>query len=132
MSSSPESIPVFVRDLYETAGPIIRYRIQRDILGRDLSHIAVMQMAKDVAALPLVREFLVTQQPNGLWGTFLRTFEIFQRLCEVGLEEHDALSLCRDQVLFPTLLREDVLWEFEGLGAQRRRTAAPRGRSCAT
>jgi hypothetical protein len=115
MPSSPESLPAFVRDLYDAAGPIIRYRIQRDVLGRDLSHIAVAHMAKDVAALTYVKEFLNEQQSNGLWGTFLRTFEIFQRLCEVGLEAHDALTLCRDEILFPTLLRDDVLWEFEGI-----------------
>ena len=115
MTNSTESIPAFVRDLYEVAGPIIRYRIQRDILSRDLSHIAVARMAKDVAALPPVQEFLRGQQPHGLWGTFLRTFEIFQRLCEAGLEEHDTLSRCRDDILFPTLMRDDVLWEFEGL-----------------
>jgi len=115
MILSSDTIPTFVRDLYERAGPIIRYRIQRDVLGRDLSHIAVAHMAKDVAALPPAQELLSAQQSNALWGNFVQTFETFQRLCEFGLEEHDAVTRCRDEALFPTLLREDALWELEGL-----------------
>jgi hypothetical protein len=114
MQQVSQSLPVFVRELYERSGPILRYRIQHDVLGRDLSHIAVAHMAEDVAALPRVRELLSAQQENGLWGNFLQTFEAFQRLCELGLEEHDAVSRCGDEVLYPTLLREDTLWELEG------------------
>jgi hypothetical protein len=115
MSQTSQSIPAFVRDLYERVGPVLRYRIQRDVLGRDLSHIAVAQMAKDVAALPRARELLAAQQSNALWTNFLQTFESLQRLCELGLEEHEAVARCRDEVLYPTLLREDALWEFEAL-----------------
>jgi hypothetical protein len=115
MPESSNSIPAFVRDLYERAGLILRYRIQRDVLGRDLSHIAVAQMAKDVAALPQVQERLSTRRQNGLWGSFLETFDAVQWLCECGLEEHDAVTRCRDEILLPTLLREDALWEFEAL-----------------
>jgi hypothetical protein len=123
MPEPSESIPAFLRDLYQRAGPIIRYRIQRDVLGRDLSHIAVAQMAKDVAALPMAQELLTTQRSTGLWKNFLQTYESLQRLCELGLEEHDAVTRCRDGILFPTLLREDALWEFEALAqsdAERR------------
>ena len=113
MPEPSESIPAFLRDLHERAGPVLRYRIQRDVLGRDLSHIAVVQMAKDVAALPRAQELLLAQQANGAWGNFVQTSETFQRLCELGLEEHDAITRCRDEVLFPTLLRVDALWELE-------------------
>jgi hypothetical protein len=126
MPDPAESLPAFVRDLYERAGPILRYRIQRDVLGRDLSHIIVAQMAKDVAALPRAQERLLAQQSNGLWGNFLHTFDAFQRLCEYGLEEHDQLLRCRDEVLFPTLLRDDVLWELEAFVHNDRERAAAR------
>lgn len=126
MPNAIESIPVFVRDLYEAAGPIIRYRIQRDVLGRDLSHIAVAQMAQDVAKLPAAQNILAEQMPIGQWRNFVQTFEAMQRLCEFGLEEHDAVTRCREEILYPTLLRDDVLWEFESIVANDAERSAAR------
>jgi hypothetical protein len=105
-------IPPSLRELYEASGPILRYRIQRDVIGRDESYIATSEMGMAVAKLPAVQQILAAQDASGWWGDF-RTSEVAAlRLCEWGLESHRALENFCEQVLLPTLLKDDVLWEF--------------------
>ena len=111
----PADIPPSLRALYAASGPILRYRILRDIVGHDESYIETANMGMDVAKLPHVREIL-DAQANGMWGDFRTTELAALRLCEYGLESHRVMDSLREQVLLPTLLRDDLIWEFEQAG----------------
>lgn len=108
-------IPPSLRELYERSGPILRYRIVRDVIGRDESYVETTHMGMEVAKLPDVQQILAAQDAHGLWGDF-RTSELAAlRLCECGLESHRAMDNFRELVLLPTLLNNDALWEFAKL-----------------
>ena len=108
-------IPPSLRELYELSGPILRYRILRDVIGHDESYIETMQMRMEIARLPDVQQILAAQDAHGLWGDF-RTSELAAlRLCEFGLEAHRAMDNFRELVLLPTLLNNDALGEFDKL-----------------
>ncbi len=105
-------IPPSLRELYELSGPILRYRILRDVIGHDESYVETMHMGMEVAKLPDVQQILAAQDAHGLWGDF-RTSELAAlRLCEFSLELHRAMDNFRELVLLPTLLNNDALWEF--------------------
>jgi hypothetical protein len=118
---SPE-VPPGLRGLYDAAGPILRYRILRDVMGCDTSFIQTATARLDIAKLEPVRALADLQQLDGSWsGSLLErprknglsTESAFLRLCEWGLEDDNAAKACIEKALLPTLLDEDVIWEFE-------------------
>ena len=105
-------LPPSLRALYDACGPILRYRILRDVLGEDESYVRTAHAGLEVLKLPEVQQLLAAQQENGLWTDF-RTSEIAAlRLCEFGLESQESLERLREQVLLPTLLDNHALWEY--------------------
>ena len=120
MPSSPD-IPPAYRALYDAAGPVVRYRIMRDVLGRDESYLHTADLARDAARLPEARAILAAQELDGSWSGLLCAVEnrlateaALLRLCELGLEAHDAAHACIEKSLMPTLLNGQILWETEG------------------
>ncbi len=109
-------LPPSLRALYEACGPILRYRILRDVVGHDESYIETANMQADVAKLPNVHRLIAAQQENGLWGDFRTTEVAAHRLCEYGLESHRVIDDLRERILQPTLLKDDLIWEFEQAG----------------
>jgi len=120
-----------LRALYDAAGPVIRFRILRDVLGRDESFIETAHLGLDVRSLPEAEAIIAAQEIDGSWGGALYetrgesiTTEIaVLRLCELGLEQCESLRQCVEKAFLPTLLREDILWEYE---ARAEKTAARR------
>lgn len=112
---SPSDIPPAYRALYDAAGPVVRYRLVRDVLGRDESYRHTARLAFDVARRPETHALVSAQQPDGSWNGRLATEIAVLRLCELGLETHDAVKRCLEQSLLPTLLDERALGEFAAL-----------------
>lgn len=128
-------IPPGLRALYDAAGPVIRHRLLRDVLGRDDSFLQTAHLGLDVGKLPEAEEIAAAQEPDGCWsGALLAAREqkrmatetAILRLCELGLESSDAVQACLEKALIPTLLAADVLWELETLARDAAARAAAR------
>lgn len=110
-----ETIPPGLRSLFQEAGPVIRYRILKDILNRDDSFAETIRLNRAIAALTEVSELASRQEIDGSWGgTLKQTEQAMLRLCELGLETHDAVLNCLDKCLLPTLANGEILWEYSG------------------
>lgn len=114
MPSSPD-IPPAYRALYDAAGTVVRYRLVRDVFGRDESYLHTADLALDAARLPEAKAILSAQQPDGSWNGLLATETAVLRLCELGLEAHDAVKLANEKSLLPALLDNHALGEFSAL-----------------
>jgi len=112
----PADLPPSLRELYDGCGPVLRFRILRDIAGQDESYVETANMAMELLNHPNAQPILRAQQPNGLWGDFLTTEVAVLHLCELGLARCHAVERVREQVLEPTLTKADVIWEFEKAG----------------
>ncbi|HEY3295100.1 MAG TPA: hypothetical protein VGL38_06660 [bacterium] len=117
----PETIPPGLRAIYDAAGPVIRYRLVRDILGRDDTFIQTMHLGLEIPRLAEPQTLLSAQQLDGSWNGVLcattaadqlTTERAFLRLCELGMEKSEAVGACLEKALMPTLFSRDVLWEF--------------------
>ena len=113
MAPETADIPLSLRELWNLCGPILRFRILRDIVGRDESYIETANRGLELLGHPDVQPILQAQLSNGLWGDFLTTEVAVLHLCELGLEGSPAVVRAREKVLEPTLVKPDVLWEFE-------------------
>jgi hypothetical protein len=108
-----DPVPAGLRALYASAGPIIRYRLLRDVLDRDESYIETAHLGLDIARIPEIKELVKGQSPDATWnGKILATDSALLRLCELGRESSIAVTACVEKVLLPTLFDEHVLWEF--------------------
>lgn len=113
--SAPPDIPPAYRALFDAAGPVVRYRLVRDVLGRDESFHQTARLADSVIRLPEVQQLLAAQLPGGAWNGLPATEYAVLRLCELGLENHDAVKRCLEQSLLPALLDDHALGEFSAL-----------------
>jgi hypothetical protein len=126
-----EEIPPSLRKLYDAAGPVLRFRIVRDLIGRDESYISTVQLGHEIPKLPEVQQLLAAQELDGSWGGVLcgqggassgyTTESAFLRLCELGMERSTAIEKCIDNALMPTLFDRQILWEFPDEGEAARR-----------
>jgi hypothetical protein len=128
----PTEIPPGLKGLFDAAGPVIRYRLVRDILGRDDSFIQTAHLGMEIPKLPEPQALLAAQQLDGSWGGVLcaapdaaglTTERAFLRLCELGMEKSDAVDACIQKALMPTLFHSEVLWEFDAPDEAARRAA---------
>lgn len=112
ISVIPDLPPSF-QELYKQSGPILRFRILRDVLGRDESWIETANAKVAVLKHPRVQQLAVQQLENGSFGNKLgSTAAAVLWLCEAGAEEHPAVERVLDFVVLPTLAQEDVSWEL--------------------
>jgi hypothetical protein len=131
---SETSIPPGLLPLFEGAGPVLRYRLMRDVLRRDDSYIHTAHLALDLPKLPEVQALIAAQEMDGTWGgtlcgwnpklpqtaaeaagPILCTETALLRLCELGCETNEAVRACLEKSLLPTLLNDDLIWELESL-----------------
>jgi len=111
-------LPPSFQDLFKSSGPILRYRILRDVLDRDESWIETSNAQAAVLKHPRVLDLASQQLENGSFGDRLsQTAATVLWLCEAGAESHDAVKRALDYVVLPTLAQVDATWEF--LPAQR-------------
>jgi hypothetical protein len=116
-------IPPSLRDLYSASGPVIRFRLVRDIIGQDDTYITTAHLGLDIPRLPEVQALFTAQEIDGSWAGVLAgapddaaavtTERAVLRLCELGLEKCEAVNQCIEKALLPTLIQSDVLWEFQ-------------------
>ena len=110
----PDDIPANLRELFDAAGPVVRFRLVRDVLSRDESWIQTAHLGVDVARVPEVRTLIAAQQMDGSWGgTLAATADACLRLCELGMESGEAIQICLEKALLPTLVNPDLIWEYE-------------------
>ncbi|MCB9357561.1 MAG: hypothetical protein H6505_03220 [Calditrichaeota bacterium] len=108
----PELPPSF-QQLYKDSGPILRYRMLRDVLDRDESWIETAQAKDAVYKHERVVELSALQLENGSFGNTLgSTAAVVLWLCEAGAEEHPAVKRVLELVVLPTLAQETVTWEL--------------------
>lgn len=106
-------LPPSFQQLYRDSGPILRYRILRDVLGRDESWIETASAQAAVMKHPRVQELTDDQLANGSFGDRLsQTVATALWLCEAGVEEHPAVQNVLEYVVIPTLAQENATWEF--------------------
>ncbi|MFZ5433725.1 MAG: hypothetical protein ACOZB3_08130 [Calditrichota bacterium] len=122
MSPADLDIPPLYRELFDAAGPVVRYRLVRDVLGRDDSFIQTAHLGLELPRLTEVEALLTAQEMDGSWsgllgadvfGEKIATETALLRLCELGLENHEAVQVCIEKALIPTLFHSDVIWEWE-------------------
>jgi len=118
-------IPASLHGLFSWCGPVLRYRILRDLVGHDESYVETAGLGMELLKHPDVEPILRAQLPNGSWGDFLTTEVAVLHLCEMGLRQCQAVERAREKVLEPTLAKADAIWEFEqaGLDADGKRLA---------
>jgi len=132
--TTPPEIPPHLKDLYAAAGPVLRYRIMRDVVGHDDSYIATAHLGLDLRALPEAQTLKSTQELDGTWNGLLCSGESHRtttevavlRLCELGLEGSESVRLCLESALLPTLFSEELLWEFEETARDKESRVAAR------
>ncbi|MCB1060568.1 MAG: hypothetical protein KDB65_10065 [Calditrichaeota bacterium] len=91
----------------------MRYRILRDVMGRDESWIETSDAKALVLKHPRVVELASQQLPNGSFGERLsHTAATVLWLCEAGASEHPAVKQAVELVVLPTLAQEPATWEF--------------------
>jgi hypothetical protein len=115
-------IPPALLELYDLAGPVLRYRLLRDVVHRDESYIATAQLGLDVRKLSEVRDLFAAQEENGSWGSALFGMDYARgpliteravlRLCEFGLEGCEPVQRCVDNVLLHGLSQPERAVHF--------------------
>jgi hypothetical protein len=98
-----EELAPAYRALFEKAGPVLRYRILRDVAHQDETYIDTLVLRQEIAKLPQVREMLSRQQSDGSWGDMDSTEEAVLKLCEYGLNDCDAVRKCGEDYLLQRL-----------------------------
>ncbi|MFH1010087.1 MAG: hypothetical protein V1784_02490 [bacterium] len=63
-----EGLAPAYKPLFELAGPVIRYRILRDLAHRDDSFLETMGLRQEVEKQPFVRAILPQRMADGSWG----------------------------------------------------------------
>lgn len=106
-------LPPSFQQLFKESGPILRYRILRDVLGRDESWIETSSAQGAVLKHPRVTQIASEQLPNGSFGDRLsQTAATTLWLCEAGASGHGAVQRVLEYVVLPTLAQEQVTWEL--------------------
>ncbi len=106
-------LPPSFQQLYKESGPLLRFRILRDVLGRDESWIETISAQAAVLKHPRIVQLASEQLPNGSFGDRLsQTAAAVLWMCEAGAEAHGAVKRALDFVVLPTLAQEDVTWEL--------------------
>ncbi|MBK6765562.1 MAG: hypothetical protein IPG71_04305 [bacterium] len=106
-------LPPSFQQLYQDSGPILRYRILRDVLGRDESWIETASAQAALVKEPRIQELMDGQLANGSFGDRLsQTVATTLWLCEAGVEEHPTVVKVLEYVVLPTLAQDNVTWEF--------------------
>jgi hypothetical protein len=115
-------IPPALRELYDLAGPILRYRLLRDVVRHDESYIATAELGLDLRKLSEVRDLFAAQDENGSWGSALfgmdtargplMTERAVLRLCEFGLERCEPVQRCVENVLLRGLSQPERAVHF--------------------
>jgi hypothetical protein len=122
MHTHSDDIPPGLKTLFDASGPIMQYRILRDLLDHDDSWIHTLKRGLELNRLPAIAELMNARGNNGSWNGLLiglnenefRKSTAFSmlRLCEWTREEHPIIPQTIEKVLLPTLTRDDFLWEF--------------------
>jgi hypothetical protein len=106
-------LPPAFEALFTAAGPVLRYRIMRDLARRDDTYIETLPLRQQVEKLPVVQDILAHQRSDGSWGNLvasdaggLDTEQAVLTLCELGLGNHEAVDRCAAQSLLPRLTGE--------------------------
>jgi len=106
-------LPPAFEALFAAAGPVLRYRIMRDLARRDDTFIETLPLRQEVEKLPVVQNIVAQQRSDGSWGNLaasdaggLDTEQAVLTLCELGLANHGALERCATQSLLPRLTAE--------------------------
>ncbi|RQV94448.1 hypothetical protein EH220_07310 [bacterium] len=123
--NSLDDIPPYLQSLFETAGPIIQFRILRDLLDQDESWIRTADRDRELNKHSKIVELMNARANNGTWNGLLigsnaeefRQSTAFSllRLCEWGREQHPIIPQTIEKVLLPTLTRDDFIWEFAAI-----------------
>jgi hypothetical protein len=132
--SNSSDIPPGLQEIFEAAGPVIRFRLVRDVLGHDESWIQTAHLGLELPRLPEVETLLAAQELDGSWGgamcrtedSALSTEYAVLRLCELGLESCAAVETCLVKALLPTLANPELIWEFASLAADEATRSAAR------
>jgi hypothetical protein len=133
LMNAPADLPPLLHRLYEAAGPVIRYRLLRDVAGHDDSFIQTAHHGRDLLGLPEAQSLIAAQEMDGSWGGVLcepssesrglSTEFAFLRLCELGLEGCDAVRTCIEKALLPSLFSPDLTWELRAHSEAERDSA---------
>ncbi len=108
-----ESLAPNLRPLFEAAGPALKYRIVRDLAGRDESYLETVAMRSEVENLSEVQAILAARRPDGSWDRSLAKTEFaLCRLCELGLENTRAVDDSLQSAVLPALVGSDFSSEF--------------------
>lgn len=123
--NNTDDIPPFLQSLFTSAGPILRFRILRDLLEQDESWIRTADRDRELNKHPAIVELMNARAGNGTWNGLLiglspaefprSTAFAMLRLCEWGREQHPLIPQTIEKVLLPTLTRNDFLWEFAAI-----------------
>jgi hypothetical protein len=125
MTTHTDDIPPGLRPLFDAAGPIMQFRICRDLLDQDETWIHTAERDRELNKLPRIAELIQARNSNGSWNGLLvgATAEAFKkstafsmlRLCEWAREQHPIIPQTIEKVLLPTLTRDDFIWEFAAI-----------------
>jgi hypothetical protein len=94
----PEGFAPAYKSVFELAGPVIRYRILRDLAHRDDSFLETLGLRQEVEKLPRARAILSQGLPDSA-NEFVAAEENILTLCELGLGDHDAVAQCAENLL---------------------------------
>lgn len=99
-----DSLPASLRPLFEASGPALKYRIARDLAGRDESFFETLELRRSVELLDEVQDIIAARQSDGVWGGSLEKTEFAMlRLCELGLEKTRVVDETMQKTLLPAL-----------------------------
>ena len=125
MTTHTDDIPPYLQALFESAGPIVQFRILRNILDQDESWIRTANRDIELNKHPKIAELMQARSSNGTWNGLLigsnpeefkqSTAYSILRLCEWGREKHPIIPQTIEKVLLPSLTRDDFLWEFAAI-----------------
>ncbi len=98
-----EELAPAYRALFDKAGPVLRYRILRDLAHQDDTYIDALLLRQQIGKLPQVQAILSLQQQVGSWGNIDDTEDSILRLCEFGLGDGEAIRKCGEEYLLQHL-----------------------------
>lgn len=104
-----KGLPPAFEPLFSAVGPVLRYRILRDLARRDDSYLDTLSYRQQVEKLPIVRAILAEQRTDGSWGDMHDTEQSVLHLCELGLADHEAVKRCAETYLLTWLSDENNL-----------------------
>lgn len=121
------AIPTGLNHLFKGAGPILRYRLLRDVLEHDESWKDAAASEEQVLKCEHVQKLASQQEPSGAFSGHLlvplrdpekwTTEQAILHLCECGAENHPVVKTAIERVMLPTLAQEEVTWEV-AIGAR--------------